>query len=143
MRVRKALYQAIDIAAIQKTVMRGLAQPTGTMIAPQVNGWTKQADQRWPYNLDAAKSSWLKRATPTALGGLCLPQQPLHQRRAHLPGHHRHVGQGRGQGQSCARPLVSYFPMIQRYGQHLHAGLGRPTFDALSTACSHCCALWA
>jgi peptide/nickel transport system substrate-binding protein len=47
-RVRKALYQAIDIDGIQKVVMRGLAQPSGALIAPQVNGWTKKANQRLP-----------------------------------------------------------------------------------------------
>ena len=41
-RVRKALYQAIDIDTIQKVVMRGLAQPGGALIAPQINGWTKK-----------------------------------------------------------------------------------------------------
>ncbi|HOZ94658.1 MAG TPA: ABC transporter substrate-binding protein, partial [Ottowia sp.] len=40
-RVRQALYQAVDIAAIERNVMRGLGKPTGTMIAPMVNGWTK------------------------------------------------------------------------------------------------------
>ena len=33
LRVRKALYQAIDIQSIQRVVLRGLAQPTGTLIA--------------------------------------------------------------------------------------------------------------
>ena len=31
-RVRQALYQAIDIEAIQKNTMRGLSQPTGAML---------------------------------------------------------------------------------------------------------------
>ena len=37
-RVRKALYQAIDIDTINKVTMRGLGQPTGALVAPQVNG---------------------------------------------------------------------------------------------------------
>ena len=55
MRVRRALYQAIDIAAIQRVTLRGLSQPTGTLIARQINGWTPQADARLPYSTDAAK----------------------------------------------------------------------------------------
>ena len=47
-RVRQALDQAIDIVTINKVTMRGLSQPTGTLIAPQVNGWTKKADARYP-----------------------------------------------------------------------------------------------
>ena len=55
LRVRKALYQAIDIQSIQRVVLRGLAQPTGTLIANQVNGWTKKADVRYPYDPKAAQ----------------------------------------------------------------------------------------
>ncbi len=55
-RVRQALYQAVDIAAIEKTVMRGLGKPTGTMIAPMVNGWTKELGARSAkYDVNAAK----------------------------------------------------------------------------------------
>ena len=67
LRVRKALYQAIDIQSIQRVVLRGLAQPTGTLIANQVNGWTKKADVRYPYDPKAAQSCWPMRATPTGL----------------------------------------------------------------------------
>ena len=38
-RVRQALYQAVDMAAIEKTVMRGLGKPTGTMIALGMSVW--------------------------------------------------------------------------------------------------------
>ncbi|MEN9844307.1 MAG: hypothetical protein RLZZ612_2136, partial [Pseudomonadota bacterium] len=41
-KVRKALYQAIDIQTINKVTMRGLGQPTGALVAPQVNGWSKE-----------------------------------------------------------------------------------------------------
>src|SRR5690606_35098386 len=54
-RVRKALYQAIDINAIQRVVLRGLAQPTGALIAHQVNGWTPKADVRYPFDAKAAQ----------------------------------------------------------------------------------------
>lgn len=55
-RVRQALYQAIDIETIRKSVMRDLAIPTGTMIAPMVNGWTRELEQRAaPFDLEAAK----------------------------------------------------------------------------------------
>lgn len=56
-RVRQALYQAIDIEAIKKAVMRGESIPTGAMISSQVNGYTKAMGQRLPY--DAAKAKAL------------------------------------------------------------------------------------
>jgi peptide/nickel transport system substrate-binding protein len=55
LRVRQALYHAIDIEGIKRAVMRGLSDPTGAIIAPQVNGWTKEAHQRLPYSVDTAK----------------------------------------------------------------------------------------
>ncbi|KQP21601.1 ABC transporter substrate-binding protein [Pseudorhodoferax sp. Leaf267] len=55
-RVRQALYQAVDLATIHRTTMRQLSVPTGTMIAPMVNGWTKDLEARAAkYDVAAAK----------------------------------------------------------------------------------------
>ena len=54
-RVRQAFYQAIDIAGIQKTVMRGASRPSGLMVGPGINGFDEAMDQRLPYDLEAAK----------------------------------------------------------------------------------------
>ena len=53
--VRQALYQAIDIEAIKKKVMRGLSEPAGIITFPGVNGYTKDLDKRLPYDVNAAK----------------------------------------------------------------------------------------
>ena len=53
--VRQALYQAIDIEAIKKKVMRNLSEPAGIITFPGVNGYTKELDKRLPYDVDAAK----------------------------------------------------------------------------------------
>src|SRR5690606_9532818 len=55
-RVREALYRAIDVEAIKKAVMRGSSSPTGTMIAPQVHGWSKDLAQRIPYDPEKSKA---------------------------------------------------------------------------------------
>jgi peptide/nickel transport system substrate-binding protein len=54
-RVRQAMYQAIDIEAIRRATMRGLANPTGSMIAPQVQGYFDEFAKRLPYDATAAK----------------------------------------------------------------------------------------
>ncbi len=54
-RVRQAFYQAIDENAIAKTVMRGAATPTQLMIAPGINGFSKEQNTRLPYDPTAAK----------------------------------------------------------------------------------------
>ncbi len=53
--VRQALYQAIDIEAIKKKVMRGLSEPAGIITFPGVTGYTKELDKRLPYDVEAAK----------------------------------------------------------------------------------------
>ncbi|MCR6478305.1 ABC transporter substrate-binding protein [Variovorax sp. ZS18.2.2] len=54
-RVRQAFYQAIDIAGIQRTVMRGASRPTGLLVGPGINGWSAEQDKRLPYDVEAAK----------------------------------------------------------------------------------------
>ena len=54
-RVRKAFYQAIDINAIKRVVMRNAATPTALMIAPGINGFQKDMNKRFPYDPEAAK----------------------------------------------------------------------------------------
>jgi peptide/nickel transport system substrate-binding protein len=44
-RVREALQNAIDLAAIKTQVMRGLSIPTAVMYAPQVDGYPKDLDK--------------------------------------------------------------------------------------------------
>ncbi len=53
-RVRQAFYQAIDIEAIKKKVMRGLSQPSAMMIAPGIIGWSPKF-KRLPYDPEASK----------------------------------------------------------------------------------------
>jgi peptide/nickel transport system substrate-binding protein len=54
-RVRQAFYQAIDINAIQKAVMRGASAPTALMIAPGIKGFPADLNKRLPYDPPAAQ----------------------------------------------------------------------------------------
>ena len=54
-RVRKAIYQAIDAQAIHRVIMRGQSTVTAAMIGPAFNGFPKHL-KRYPYNLDEAKA---------------------------------------------------------------------------------------
>jgi peptide/nickel transport system substrate-binding protein len=53
-RVRHAMNMALNRATIQRVVMRGQAVPTGVIMPPFVNGWTKELDQA--PTPDAAKA---------------------------------------------------------------------------------------
>jgi peptide/nickel transport system substrate-binding protein len=54
-RVRRAIYEAIDIEAIHSKVMRGESRPTALMWAPGVVGYSKELDVRLPYDPEAAR----------------------------------------------------------------------------------------
>jgi peptide/nickel transport system substrate-binding protein len=53
-RVRKAFYQAIDIAAIDAKIMRGMAKPTPLMIAPMLFARSGEF-KRHPFDVAAAR----------------------------------------------------------------------------------------
>ena len=53
-RVRRAVYQAINVDLIVSKVLRGLAVPTGAFLSPQVDGSPAELDKRLPY--DPARS---------------------------------------------------------------------------------------
>lgn len=54
--VRQAMYQAIDIDAIQQKVMRGNSIPAGIITSPGVHGYTEALDERLPYDPEAAQA---------------------------------------------------------------------------------------
>lgn len=55
-RVRKAMYQALDVEAIKRVVMEGLSFPAGMITSPGVHGFTKELDERHPFDVAAAKA---------------------------------------------------------------------------------------
>jgi peptide/nickel transport system substrate-binding protein len=55
-RVRRALYQAIDVEAIKRSVMRGVSWPAGMIVSPALNGAPQGMNARiLPYDPEAAK----------------------------------------------------------------------------------------
>ena len=55
LRVRKAIYQAIDIDAIVAKVLRGQATPTGSHVSRLVDGYVPELDNRLRYDPAAAR----------------------------------------------------------------------------------------
>ncbi|GAB4179226.1 MAG: ABC transporter substrate-binding protein [Thalassobaculales bacterium] len=57
LKVRQALWHAIDLDTIQKRVMRGKSRNVGTMVAPPVPGYAAELDK--PLDFDPAKAKAL------------------------------------------------------------------------------------
>ncbi|MCX7324328.1 MAG: ABC transporter substrate-binding protein [Hyphomicrobiales bacterium] len=55
-RVRQAMNMAINRTAIQRIVMRGESVPTGVIMPPFVNGWTKELDAAPPTDVARARA---------------------------------------------------------------------------------------
>ncbi len=132
-RVRKALYQAIDINTINRVTMRGLSQPTGTMISPQVNGWTKKADARYAFDITAAKKLLDDAGYKDGfeVDFACPNNRYINDEEIcqAVTAMWSKIGV---KAKLRTLPLVTYFPMIQRFEASIYMlGWGVPTFDAL------------
>ena len=132
-KVRRALYQAIDSDALHRVTMRGLSQPTGTLVAPQVNGWTESLHKRLPYDPEAARKLLAEAGYPQGfeVDFACPNNRYINDEEIcqAVTAMWARIGV---KAKLRTLPLVTYFPMIQRYEASIYMlGWGVPTFDAL------------
>jgi len=132
-RVRRALYQAIDINSISRVTMRGLSQPTGAMVAPQVAGWTEAVHRRLPFDQDGARKLLAEAGYPQGfeVDFACPNNRYINDEEIcqAVTAMWSRIGV---RAKLRTLPLVTYFPMIQRYEASIYMlGWGVPTFDAL------------
>jgi peptide/nickel transport system substrate-binding protein len=55
LRVRQAIAHAIDMNLIRDRVMRGASRNAGTLVAPQIPGYSAELDEQIPYDPDLAR----------------------------------------------------------------------------------------
>lgn len=135
-RVRQALQYAIDTDAIKKSVMRGSSLPTGTMIAPQVNGWTEELAQ--PVQADVEKAKELIKEAGYQADEINFTLDCPNNRYINdeaicqaIVAMWARIGV---KASLNAMPRATYFPKIQSYDTSAYLfGWGVPTFDALYT----------
>ena len=132
-KVRKALYQAIDIDTIHRVTMRGLSQNTGALVSPQVSGWTEGVNKRFPYSMDESKKLLAEAGYPQGfeVDFACPNNRYINDEEIcqAITAMWAKVGV---KAKLRTMPLVTYFPMIQRYEASIYMlGWGVPTFDAL------------
>ena len=132
-KVRRALYQAIDSDALHKVTMRGLSQPTGTLVAPQVAGWKESLHKRLPYDQAAARKLLAEAGYPDGfeVDFACPNNRYINDEEIcqAVTAMWSRIGV---KAKLRTLPLVTYFPMIQRHEASIYMlGWGVPTFDAL------------
>jgi len=132
-RVRKALYQAIDMNTIARVTLRGLGQPTGALVAPQVNGWTEAVHKRFPFDVAAAQKLLADAGYKDGfeVDFACPNNRYINDEQIcqAVTAMWARIGV---KAKLRTLPLATYFPMIQRYEASIYMlGWGVPTFDAL------------
>ncbi|VFR36200.1 putative binding-protein-dependent transport protein (periplasmic) [plant metagenome] len=134
-RVREALYLAIDVEAIKKAVMRGLSAPTGTMISPQVQGWTKDLAERVPNNAERARALLKEAGYEKDLNfTLDCPNNRYINDEAICQAVVTMWARVGVTARLNAMPRATYFPKVQSFDTSAYLfGWGVPTFDALYT----------
>lgn len=132
-RVRKALYQAIDIESIKRSIMRGQSEPTGAIIATQVFGWTKEAHKRYPFDVDASKKLLAEAGYPNGFEfGMDCPNNRYINDEEICQAVVVMWSKIGVKAKLKAQPMATYFPMLLRFEPTVYLlGWGVPTFDAL------------
>lgn len=133
LRVRQALYHAIDINAISRAIMRGVSEPTGSMIARQVNGWTKEGDARLPFDQKRARDLLTQSGYPNGFTfTLDCPNNRYINDEEICKALVTMWAQVGLKVNLNAMPRATYFPKIQNRDTSAYLlGWGVPTFDAL------------
>jgi peptide/nickel transport system substrate-binding protein len=134
-RVRQAMAHTIDADAIRNTVMRGQAVTSMSMIAPQVRGYSKDVEKRWPQDLAKAKKlmaeAGYEKGFEVTLD--CPNNRYINDERicVALAGMLAKIDI---KVKVNSMPRVNFFPKIQNLDTSMYLlGWGVPTFDSLYT----------
>ncbi|MEM7777366.1 MAG: ABC transporter substrate-binding protein [Pseudomonadota bacterium] len=131
-RVRQAINIAIDRDAIKRVVMRGQSQPTGVIMPPFVNGWTKELDA-YP-KADVAKAKELLKAAGYEDGfGITLncPNDRYINDEAICQAATGMLGRIGIKVTLDSKPKAQHFPLIKTKQTDFYMlGWGVPTFDS-------------
>ena len=130
-RVRQAIAYAIDVEAIKEKVMRGLAVPTGSIVPPGVQGYSKDADKRFPFDKAKAKELLAEAGYPNGFGITldCGNIQPASDICQAIPPMLSQVGI---RATPNIVPQATYFPKIQKFDTSMYLlSWGAATYDAL------------
>ena len=133
LRVRQALYHAIDIQAIHRTTMRGQSVVTGSLLPQQVNGYVREEDVRLPYDQARARALLAEAGYPNGFAVTldCPNNRYINDEQIcqAIAAMWARVGV---RTSLKAQPIAPFFAQIQRDDTSVYMlGWGVPTLDAL------------
>ncbi len=133
LRVRQALYHAIDIQAIHRTTMRGQSVVTGSLIPEQVNGYVREEDARLPYDQNRARALLAEAGYPNGFAvTLDCPNNRYINDEQICQAIAAMWARAGVRTSVKSQPLAPFFAQIQRDDTSVYMlGWGVPTLDAL------------
>jgi peptide/nickel transport system substrate-binding protein len=131
-RVRQAVYTAIDVEAIKSRIMRGLSVPTALMLPPQVDGYAKELDKRPPADREKAKKLLADAGYPNGFEvTLDCPNNRYINDEQICQAVVAMLAQIGMQVKLNAMPRAAWLPKLQKYDTSFYMlGWGVTTFDA-------------
>ena len=131
-RVRRALYQAIDMDAIASRILRGGGVPAGLQVAPGVRGYDRALDVRLPYDPARAKALLAEAGYPDGFGFTFDCSNNRYPGDAEMCAAIAAMWARIGvRAQVNAMPVQTFFPKVQRRDTSMFLlGTAPPTLDA-------------
>jgi peptide/nickel transport system substrate-binding protein len=131
-RVREAMNIAINRDAIKQVVMRGQSQPTGVIMPPFVNGWTRQLDEYPAHDIERAQELMAEAGYADGFSTvLDCPNDRYVNDEAICQAAVAMFGQIGIDVTLEARPRAQHFPLLANYETDFYMlGWGVPTYDS-------------
>ena len=131
-RVRQALYQAIDIKTLQRAVMRGFSIPNGTIVSSRQTAGAPKRPTVFLTIRRRLKSFWQRPVIPTVLNLRSIARITAISTTRPSVKRWPACGKDRREGKVNAIPRANYFPKVLRYDSSVGmVGWGASTQDAL------------
>lgn len=134
-RVRRAVYQAIDIETINRQIMRGQSVPTGAMWASSIFGYAAEEDVRLPLDREASRRLLAEAGYPSGFSvTLDCPNNRYLNDENICVAIAAMLAQAGIDIRLNVQPFTTFFTPIQRRESSFYLlGWASPTFDALFT----------
>nr|PZN80813.1 MAG: peptide ABC transporter substrate-binding protein [Pseudomonadota bacterium] len=131
-RVRHAINMAVNRQAIQREVMHGQSIPTGIIVPPGVNGYSKELDVIPPNDIETAKALMAEAGYPDGFSvTLNCPNDRYVNDEAICKAVVEQLAQIGIKAQLVALPKAAHFQLIQNLKSDFYLlGWGVPTFDS-------------
>ncbi len=131
-RVRKAIYQAIDVDALTSRIMRGTAEPVAQLVSKEMKGFSTGLTERLPFDVEGAKALLAEAGYPDGFSfGLMCPNDRYINDEALCQATASMLAKIGVTAKLSAMPVRNYWPELREDNYDMYLlGWSPGTFDA-------------